>query len=77
MNIGITSIKTQVIEDLLEKKTIYELPYFQREFSWTKSEWNEFIDDAFKAMENNDGHFFGFMTFKIETNGNISIIEGQ
>lgn len=77
MNIGITSIKSQILEELFDKKTSYELPFFQREYSWTKSEWGEFLEDATKAIETKEGHFFGFMTFKNETSEKISIIEGQ
>ncbi len=77
MNIGITSIKSQILEELFDKKTSYELPFFQREYSWTKSEWGELLDDAVKAIDTKEGHFFGFMTFKNETSEKISIIEGQ
>ena len=77
MDIGITSIKSQILEELFDKKTSYELPFFQREYSWTKSEWGELLDDAAKAYENKEGHFFGFMTFRKEDSEKISIIEGQ
>jgi len=77
MDIGITDLKSRPIEEILQRKATYKLPVFQREYSWTKSEWNEFIEDGLALINSKEGHFFGFMTFRIEVNGDVIIIEGQ
>jgi len=76
-DIGLQNIQQESIENLLKEYQNYEIPFFQREYSWTKDEWIDFLDDAIKSKEGNLKHFFGFMTFRKETEDKISIIEGQ
>lgn len=76
VDIGIKELHKKTLVELLKEDTNYVIPFFQREYSWGKDDWTEFLEDTFMA-EGRKGHFFGFMTFKIESNGDVSIIEGQ
>ncbi len=75
--IGLQNIYQDNIENLLREYSTYEVPFFQREYSWKKDEWTDFLEDALKSKENNSKHFFGFMTFRKESEDKIFIIEGQ
>lgn len=77
MDIGIKNIKAMTLEDILSVKKTYELPLFQRDYSWTKTEWLELVEDAETSFSKNREHFFGFMTFKVSNDSTVSIIEGQ
>lgn len=77
MTIGINKLTTMNLESLLLSKITYELPLFQRDYSWTKTEWMELLEDAENCFNTNYQHFFGFMTFKVDDEKSISIIEGQ
>lgn len=76
-DIGIRNYQQQTLEQLLKTNFSYEIPYFQREFSWGKDDWDDLLEDTIKAMKEKKGHFFGFMTFKKAQDAAIPIIEGQ
>ncbi|MDH4223926.1 MAG: DUF262 domain-containing protein, partial [candidate division Zixibacteria bacterium] len=76
-DIGIGNYQQQTLEQLLKTNLSYEVPFFQREFSWGKDDWDDLLEDINKAMKLKKGHFFGFMTFRKPQNGIIHIIEGQ
>ncbi len=76
MDIGLKDMNSCEFETLLKEKVPYELPFFQREYSWTKDEWSEILDDVKKSMTTGEQHFLGFMTF-MDNSEVITIIEGQ
>jgi uncharacterized protein with ParB-like and HNH nuclease domain len=76
-DIGLQQIQQDNMENLLRENANYEIPYFQREYSWTKDGWSDFLEDALKAREKKKKHFFGFMTFRQDKEDQVLIIEGQ
>ena len=76
VDIGIHNIKPSNIGQLLGEGP-FQVPFFQREYSWTKDHWADFLEDVQEALQKKRGHFFGFMTLKKTTNGDTEIIEGQ
>lgn len=75
--IGIVNHKQTTIEEMLNQTdTRYSVPYFQREYSWTKDDWIDFFEDIEKTQESNNYHFFGFMALQKQS-PYINIIEGQ
>ncbi len=77
IDIGIGDYQQKTIEQLLKENVSYVIPFFQREFSWRKDDWDDFIEDTFNVMKHKKGYFFGFMTFKKPVNNEIPVIEGQ
>lgn len=67
----------KTIEQLLKENFSYVVPFFQREFSWKKDDWDDFLEDTLNVMKHKKGYFFGFMTFKKPVNDEIPVIEGQ
>jgi uncharacterized protein with ParB-like and HNH nuclease domain len=76
-DIGLRNIQQDTLENILKENVDYEIPIFQREYSWGKDGWSDFLEDAIKAKEGNKKHFFGFMTFRQENEERHLIIEGQ
>lgn len=42
-----------------------------------KEEWEDFLNDLIECIDEDRGHFFGFMTFQKPKDNKIEIIEGQ
>jgi len=76
VDIGIHNIISTSIGQLLGEGP-FQVPFFQREYSWTKDHWADFLEDVQEALQKKRGHFIGFMTLKKTTNGDSEIIEGQ
>ncbi|BBX34835.1 DUF262 domain-containing protein [Mycolicibacterium mageritense] len=43
----------------LEDTVVYEAPKYQREYAWTKQQWDELFDDLLEEENSNSGHFLG------------------
>lgn len=42
-----------------EDTVVYEVPKYQREYAWTKQQWDELFDDLLEEEDSNSGHFLG------------------
>lgn len=67
--------------DTLLNNGPYKIPIYQRGYSWTKSELEEFIED-YKSLLNNDAdssnsHYLGQIVVHKDENDNLYIIDGQ
>lgn len=77
-DIGLGEVQKRPLKEVLKHR--YEVPHFQREYSWDKDHWADFYEDLTNSCKNNRGHFFGFMTFKEikdRKREEYEIIEGQ
>lgn len=75
----IENAKNIPVEKLLgkddnSKELIYKIPPYQREYSWTKEQWENLFDDI---NENESGYFLGSIICIGEENGYLSVIDGQ
>ena len=59
-----------------ENNPIFEIPPFQREYSWNKKNWETFFNDL---VEFNQGYFIGSMIFvkKSSRSSTYQVIDGQ
>lgn len=63
----------------IDDKTIYQIPKYQRKYTWGQNEWNLLFNDI---IENNDGYFLG-SSITVSTNNNLlgnrvaEVIDGQ
>ncbi len=76
VDIGISNPEIIPLDTLL-RKGCFEVPFFQREYSWSKDFWIDLFGDICRSMEKNRGHFFGFMTLKKGNEVDFEIVEGQ
>ena len=68
----------KTIENLLRASVVYEVPDYQRGYSWTAdSEVETFWGDLTGAWESKRSYFFGSMVFSDEGDDKLCIIDGQ
>lgn len=67
------------IEDILNSSIQFEVPRYQREYTWGKSEAIEFLDDLKSYAESNGNLFMGTLIFDIseEEQKKIKVVDGQ
>jgi len=56
----------------------YEIPVYQRAYSWEKQNWETFLDDLLEQIEGHHNYFFGNLLLEvIKKNRKYEIIDGQ
>ena len=56
---GIVDIKPRNFYEFFSQKSIYQIPIYQRPYSWGKKEVNELLNDIKKAIFNDEDWFLG------------------
>jgi uncharacterized protein with ParB-like and HNH nuclease domain len=69
----------QVLRQVLGSPVVFEVPDFQRNYSWGKVQIEALLDDLLEARESDDQHFIGsLITMKDpERKDRILVIDGQ
>lgn len=66
------------IQKIFSDTSILKVPFFQRPFSWKKTEQSQFIDDLFRVHEENQSSYFiGSIFLRENDHGEFLIIDGQ
>ena len=71
--------KNETLRQLLSNGLTYDVPRFQRDYSWTLTEWEELwedICDLFKAGSE-PNHYMGYLVLKTSDSRHFNIIDGQ
>ncbi len=56
----------------------YEIPVYQRAYSWEKTNWKTFLDDLLEQIQGEHNYFFGNLLLEvISKNRKYEIIDGQ
>ncbi len=56
----------------------YEIPVYQRAYSWEKQNWKTFLDDLLEQIQGDNNYFFGNLLLEIiSKNRKYEIIDGQ
>lgn len=66
---------TASLSELFDKEFFYEIPSFQRPFSWDEDHFRDLIDDLL-ATDPKSQYFLGSIVFYIE-NGDRMVVDGQ
>lgn len=72
-----TSNKTY--RQLVGNGLIYSVPRFQRDYSWTSTEWDDLWQDI-EGLFDEDGeqeHYMGYLVLQSEDSKNFDVIDGQ
>lgn len=58
---------------------IYSVPRFQRDYSWTSSEWDDLWQDIEGLFDENgeDEHYMGYLVLQSRDSKNFDVIDGQ
>jgi len=69
----------QTYRQLVGNGLIYHVPMFQRDYSWTDTEWDDLWQDIEDILKPNGepAHYMGYLVLKSEDQKNFEIIDGQ
>jgi uncharacterized protein DUF262/uncharacterized protein DUF1524 len=69
---------TVSFQDLIGNGKSYQVPLFQRDYSWKEEQWEDLWQDVLDLQPNpSDRHYMGAVVVKAETDRLFSIIDGQ
>jgi uncharacterized protein with ParB-like and HNH nuclease domain len=70
--------KTLNFSELLGNSKIYNVPRFQRSYSWEESNWEDLWLDILSLKNNEESvHYLGTIVLQTKDNKNFTIIDGQ
>ena len=69
----------RIIGSMLTEQIRYEIPPYQRPYSWKKENVQQFIEDIWEAYESNDEEYFigSLITIEKEKNKYYDVVDGQ
>ncbi|WP_286232812.1 DUF262 domain-containing protein [Thalassotalea sediminis] len=71
-------IPSNVLSFFAHPQRSYEIPVYQRAYSWEKENWKTFIDDLLEQINGNNNYFFGNLLLEVtQKNKKYEIIDGQ
>ena len=76
-----TSFSTgnQTLRQLLGNGMRYEIPMFQRDYSWTQDEWDDLWQDINATLANgaDSAHYMGYLVLQTQDNKLFGVVDGQ
>lgn len=69
----------QTYRQLMGNGLIYKIPKFQRDYSWTETEWDDLWRDiqGMLAPDGESGHYMGYLVLQSSDSKNFEVIDGQ
>ncbi len=68
---------TEDLRELLGNGKIYDVPPFQRDYSWTEENWQDLWDDISQLDESSADHYMGALVLQTTDRRRFTIIDGQ
>ncbi|MDX9988049.1 DUF262 domain-containing HNH endonuclease family protein [Thiothrix unzii] len=69
---------TNVLGFFDSSQKFFEIPVYQRAYSWEKKDWTTFLNDLIEQTEGNNNYFFGNILLEtITRNKKYEVIDGQ
>ena len=67
------------ISDVLAETKRYEIPPYQRPYSWNTENVSQFLEDIWEAFENNENEYFigSLIAIKNTNSGHFEVVDGQ
>ena len=56
---------------------MYRIPFYQRPFSWSTTQFDLLIDSILDSMNNVEGHFLGAILLQEKPTGKYDLVDGQ
>lgn len=63
--------------DIISGDNVYQVPLFQRDYSWKEDNWDDLWLDLNNAIESNTRHYMGSIVLIRKAKKNLEIIDGQ
>lgn len=74
---GIKNTSNNTFTQLMGNGLHYEVPKYQRDYSWNKEEWSDLWYDLMQMIDENDSHYMGYLVLQTADDKNYQIIDGQ
>lgn len=77
MNNNLLDTKTVNFNEILGSGKTYKVPQFQRDYSWSKDNWEDLWNDIIIAEKDKIPHYMGSIVLQSTNSKEFSIIDGQ
>jgi len=68
----------KTFRELMGNGILYKVPMFQRDYSWTETEWDDLWQDMIEVYKDREPvHYMGYLVLKSDDTINFDIIDGQ
>ena len=74
---GIKNASNDTFGRLMGNGLHYEVPKYQRDYSWDKEQWSDLWYDLMQMIEEKDSHYMGYLVLQTADDKNYQIIDGQ
>lgn len=75
---GIQDTSNRTYRQLMGNGLRYEIPKFQRDYSWETEQWDDLWFDIMGLMQDEESeHYMGYLVLQTSNDKNFSIIDGQ
>lgn len=74
---GIKNTSNDTFGRLMGNGLHYEVPKYQRDYSWDKEQWSDLWYDLMQMIEEKDSHYMGYLVLQTADDKNYQIIDGQ
>lgn len=75
---GIQDTSSKTYRQLMANGLRYEVPKFQRDYSWEAEQWDDLWQDIQALLQNTESeHYMGYLVLQTSDNRLFSIIDGQ
>ena len=75
-----TNFKTEnnIFRKLIGNGLTYKIPHFQRDYSWTESEWDDLWQDILGTIDGDEpAHYMGYLVLQSDNEKIFEVIDGQ
>lgn len=74
---GIKNTTNETFRRLLGNGMHYEIPKYQRDYSWDIEQWNDLWYDIQQMITDKDSHYMGYLVLQTGDDKNYQVIDGQ
>jgi uncharacterized protein with ParB-like and HNH nuclease domain len=75
---GIQDTSSKTYRQLMGNGLRYEIPKFQRDYTWETEQWDDLWQDIKSLLSNEENeHYMGYLVLQTSNNKNFIIIDGQ
>ena len=76
---GIQGTANKTYRQLMGNGLRYEIPKFQRDYSWETEHWDDLWQDILLVINNleEEEHYMGYLVLQTSNNKNFRVIDGQ
>ncbi|MBI5193048.1 MAG: DUF262 domain-containing protein [Nitrospirae bacterium] len=74
---GIRDTSSETYRQLMGNGLQYEIPKFQRDYSWETEHWDDLWQDIRSLNSDESEHYMGYLVLQSSDNKNFQVIDGQ